>query len=399
MSAGGVAVRSGAATMPILLAVSFSHLMNDMIQSLLPAVYPILKANYALDFGQIGLLQLAFQITASILQPAVGLVTDRRPLPYSLPFGMGATLLGLLLLSSAHSYPALLVAASMIGLGSSVFHPEASRVVRVASGGRYGMAQSVFQVGGNVGSAVGPLLAAFVVIAYGQPSVAWFAAAALAGMMVLSAVSRWYAQRVTVRPAGARVPGSLLPPRRTALALAVLIVLLFSKFFYTASLNTFYTFYVIETFQVSVQTSQLLLFLYLGANAVGVLVGGPVGDRIGRKQVIWFSILGALPFTLALPFVGLWATAVLTLLIGLIMASATSSVLVYAQELLPGRVGLVAGIFFGLAFGLGGIGAAVLGELVDWTSLQFVYRLCAVLPALGAAAAFLPDLSRHRAAM
>ncbi len=395
----GAVSKAAAASFPVLFAISFSHLMNDMIQSLLPAIYPILKQNYALDFSQIGLLTLAFQITASLLQPLVGTYTDRRPLPYSLAAGMGATLCGLLLLAYAGHFWSLLVAACIVGMGSSVFHPEASRVARLASGGRFGMAQSIFQVGGNVGSAVGPVLAAFIVIPYGQGSVGWFSAAALAAMLVLAGVGRWYGARLARRRTARAAPAApLLPTRRLLWTLTLLVVLLFSKFFYVASLNTFYTFYLIETFGVSVQASQLLLFLFLGAFAVGVLVGGPIGDRVGRKQVIWFSILGVLPFTLALPYAGLWGTAALTVLIGLILASASSAILVYSQELLPGRVGLVAGVFFGFAFGLGGIGAALLGELVDHTSLQFVFRLCSVLPALGLFAAFLPDLRRARVA-
>jgi MFS transporter, FSR family, fosmidomycin resistance protein len=392
--AAATAARTAATAMPVLLALSASHLMNDMMQSLLPAIYPLLKQNYALDFGQIGLLTLAFQITASLLQPIVGIVTDRRPMPFSLAIGMGSTLAGLVLLANAHHFWVLLVAASMIGLGSSVFHPEASRVARLASGGRFGLAQSIFQVGGNLGSAVGPLLAAFIVIPNGQGSVAWFSAAALTAMLLLSAVGRWYAARLPARRGWSAPPPALLPPRRVAAVLGLLVLLLFSKFFYVACLGTYYTFFVIEKFGVSVQASQLLLFLFLGAFAVGVVVGGPIGDRFGRTKVIWFSIVGVLPFTLALPHVGLWATAALTVPIGLILASASSSILVYAQELLPGRVGLVAGVFFGLAFGLGGLGAALLGELVDHTSLRFVFNLCSVLPALGMCAAFLPDLRR-----
>ncbi|MBV8914224.1 MAG: MFS transporter [Acetobacteraceae bacterium] len=395
----GAAATAAVTTFPVLFAISFSHLMNDMIQSLLPAIYPILKENYALDFSQVGLITLTFQITASLLQPMVGTYTDRRPLPYSLAAGMGATLCGLLLLAHAGHFWSLLAAAAMVGVGSSVFHPESSRVARLASGGRFGMAQSIFQVGGNVGSAVGPLLAAFVVIPHGQGSVSWFSAAALAAMLVLGAVGRWYASRLTGRRKASSVaPPSVIPGRRVVWTLAILVLLLFSKFFYVASLNTFYTFYLIETFGVSVQTSQLLLFLFLGAYAAGVLVGGPIGDRVGRKWVIWFSILGVLPFTLALPYASLWGTAALTVVIGLVLASASSAILVYAQELLPGRVGLVAGVFFGFAFGLGGLGAAVLGVLVDHTSLQFVYRLCAFLPALGLFAALLPDLRRARVA-
>ena len=381
-----------AMAMPILVAISFSHLLNDVMQSLLPAIYPILKANYGLDFGQIGLITLSFQLTASLLQPLVGLYTDRRPMPYSLPFGMFATLAGLVVLAYAGQFWSLLVAASLVGLGSSVFHPEASRVSRHASGGRFGLAQSIFQVGGNAGQALGPLLAAFIVIPYGQVSVAWFSAAALSAMLILTIVSRWYAARLGPTRAA---PGSIVPTlsrAKTLGTLSVLVLLLFSKFFYVSSITTFYTFYTIQTFGVTVQASQILLFLFLGAFAIGVIVGGPIGDRIGRKRVIWFSILGVLPFTLALPYAGLVGTAVLTVLIGLILASASSAILVYAQELLPGRVGLVAGIFFGLAFGLGGLGAALLGQLVDATSLRFVYQLCSFLPAIGLCAALLPDL-------
>jgi FSR family fosmidomycin resistance protein-like MFS transporter len=378
--------------MPILLAISLSHLLNDVIQSLLPAIYPILKANYALDFGQIGLLQLAFQITASLLQPLVGTYTDRRPLPYSLPFGMASTLCGLVLLGVAGHYWSLLIAAGLVGLGSSVFHPEASRVARAASGGKFGFAQSIFQVGGNAGSAIGPLAAAFIVLPHGQISVTWFSAVALVAILILTQVSRWYAAHLPPRRARTAGHGSRVSPLRTQITVALLILLLFSKFFYVASLNTFYTFYVIQTFGVSVQASQLLLFLFLGAFAVGVLVGGPIGDRMGRKRVIWFSILGVLPFTLALPYADLPMTALLTVIIGLVLASASSSILVYAQELLPGSIGMVAGIFYGLAFGLGGLGAALLGVLVDHTSLRFVFQLCAFLPALGIVAAFLPEL-------
>ena len=394
---GGMqATGAAAATFPVLFAISFSHLLNDMMQSLLPAMYPILKQNYALDFGQVGLITLAFQLTASLLQPVVGLYTDRRPLPYSLPVGMGATLCGLILLAYAGHFWSLLLAACLVGLGSSVFHPEASRVSRMASGGRFGLAQSIFQVGGNAGQATGPLLAAFIVIPHGQSSVAWFSAAALLAMAVLATVGRWYAARISA-PAAART-GTITPvmPRgRTAWTLAILILLLFSKFFYVSSLTTFYTFYTIQTFGVSVQTSQVLLFLFLGAFAMGVMAGGPIGDRIGRKRVIWFSILGVLPFTLALPYANLAGTAVLTVIIGLVLASASSAIIVYAQELIPGNVGLVNGLFFGLAFGLGGLGAAALGELIDLTSIATVYRICAYLPALGLLAVFLPDMRRR----
>jgi len=373
--------------------------LNDMMQALLPALYPMLKTGFGLDFGQIGLITLTFQITASLLQPAIGFYTDHRPQPFSLVAGMGFTLLGLLLLSAAHSYHGLLGSAALIGLGSAVFHPESSRVARMASGGRHGLAQSVFQVGGNTGSAIGPLVAAFVVLPRGQSSVAWFGAAALLAMALLWKVGSWYRahyrRQSAVVPAPARSP---LPPARVRGALAVLIVLIFSKYIYLASLSSYYTFYLIHRFGVSVQSAQLHLFLFLGAVAAGTIIGGPVGDRFGRKYVIWGSILGVLPFTLALPHANLFWTGVLTVLIGIILASAFSAILVYAQELLPGRVGLISGLFFGFAFGIAGIGAAVLGRLADATSIEFVYRLCAYLPALGLLTALLPDLesgNRH----
>ena len=391
---------SGSTTFAVILSLSFCHLLNDMMQSLVPALYPILKDSYALDFGQIGLITLAFQCTASLLQPVVGMVTDRRPQPFSLAVGMGSTLVGLLLMAQAASYPAILCAAALIGLGSAVFHPEASRVARMAAGGRYGLAQSLFQVGGNVGSASGPLLAAFVVVPAGQRSIVWFSAAALLGMLVLFQVGRWYAARraggavARAKARAAAASAQALPRRRVGAAIAVLVVLLFSKNVYSASLGSYYTFYLINTFGLSVQHAQMLLFLYLGAVVLGTLAGGMVGDRVGRIPVIWFSILGALPFTLALPHAGLFWTAVFSVLIGFIMASAFSAILVYAQELLPGRVGLVAGLFFGVSFGLGGLGAAALGQLADWTSVRTVYSICAFLPLLGLATAFLPRLGR-----
>ena len=388
-AAGNAAVRGTAYA--ILGAISFSHLLNDLIQSLLPAIYPILKASYALDFGQIGLITLTFQLTASLLQPLVGLYTDRRPLPYSLATGMGATLCGLLLLAYAAGFWSLMLAA---GLGASVFHPESWRVARIASGGQYGLAQSVFQVGGNAGQALGPLLAAFIVIPHGQKSVAWFSLVALLAILVLTGVGRWYRQRIPSRRGAVGIAGPDLPRGRVVRTLVILVALMFSKFFYLAAFTSFYTFYLISTFGVSVRDSQYLLSLFLGSFAVGVMIGGPVGDRIGRKRVIWASILGVLPFTLVLPYVGLGWTAALTVPIGLILASASSAIIVYAQELLPGRIGLVSGIFFGLAFGMGGVGAAVLGVLADWTSIQVVYRVCAFLPAIGLLAAFLPDLRR-----
>jgi FSR family fosmidomycin resistance protein-like MFS transporter len=393
-----VAAPTAAGTVfPILLAISFSHLLNDMIQSLLPAIYPILKQTYDLDFGQIGMITLTFQITASLLQPIVGTLTDRRPQPFSLPVGMGCTLAGLLLLSMAGSYPLLLIAAAMVGLGSSVFHPESARVARMASGGRHGMAQSVFQVGGNAGSALGPLLAVYIVVPHGQGSIAWFSLSALLAAAVLFGVGLWYrrmAARSTVRRATI-ASVARHTPRQVAFSITILVVLLFSKFFYVSSLNTFYTFYLIDKFHLSVQAAQLHLFLFLAAFAIGVLIGGPIGDRIGRKYVIWVSILGVLPFTLALPYANLFWTSTLTVIIGVVLASASSAILVYAQELIPGRVGMISGLFFGLAFGLGGLGAAVLGWLADMTSIYFVYKVCAFLPAIGLLTALLPNTRRR----
>ena len=385
----------------VLAAISFSHFVNDMIQSLVPAIYPMLKTNFRLSFGQIGLITLTFQITASLLQPAVGLYTDKRPQPFSLAVGMGFTLLGLLLLSRAWSYPMLLAAAALVGLGSSVFHPESSRVARMASGGRYGLAQSLFQVGGNGGQSLGPLLAAFIVIPGGQGSIAWFSLAALVAMVVLFNIGKWYARQraATTKARGpARPLVAPLSPAKVRLALGVLVVLIFSKYFYLASLNSYYTFYLIHKFGVSVQAAQIHLFIFLAAVAAGTLIGGPVGDRIGRKYVIWGSILGVFPFTMALPYANLFWTSVLTVPIGLILASAFSAIMVYAQELVPGKVGMIAGLFFGIAFGMGGIGAAVLGELADRTSIDFVYRVCAFLPLIGLLTAFLPDIERRRQA-
>jgi FSR family fosmidomycin resistance protein-like MFS transporter len=379
----------------ILAAISFSHLLNDMMQALIPAMYPMLKTGFGLDFGQIGLITLTFQLTASLLQPAIGLYTDHHPKPYSLMTGMTFTLAGLLLLSVTRSYHGLLVSAGLVGLGSAVFHPESSRVARMASGGQHGLAQSVFQVGGNTGAAVGPLLAAFIVLPRGQSSVAWFSLAALLAIVVLWNVGRWYARhrrpgRAARAEVAARHPS--LPPGKVRLALAVLIVLIFSKYIYLSSLTSYYTFYLIHRFGVSVQSSQIHLFAFLGAVAAGTIIGGPVGDRIGRKPVIWCSILGVLPFTLALPYVNLFWTGVLSVVIGLILASAFSAILVYAQELVPGKVGMISGLFFGLAFGVAGIGAALLGRLADHTSIELVYHLCSYLPALGLLTAWLPNL-------
>jgi FSR family fosmidomycin resistance protein-like MFS transporter len=380
----------------VLAAISFCHLLNDMMQSLLPALYPMLKSSYALSFGQIGLLTFTFQFTASLLQPLIGALADKRPRPYSLAAGMGFTLAGLVLLAYAASYPLLLVAAALIGTGSSVFHPESSRVARMASGGRHGLAQSVFQVGGNFGSAAGPLLAAFIVLPHGQSSVVWFSGVALLGMFVLINVGHWYKTHGITRLA--RAPGAKDAPRQhVALAIAVLLALIFSKYFYLASITSYYTFYLIEHFHVSVRNSQLLLFVFLASAAVGGMIGGPLGDRLGSKSIIWGSILGVVPFTLLLPHANLFWTAVLTVPIGLILSSAFPAIVVYAQDLLPGRTGTVAGLFFGLAFGMGSIGAAVLGKLADHMGIGLVYQICAFLPLIGLLAAFLPDIQRYHA--
>lgn len=390
-------LRSDPTVYSVILAVSFCHFINDIMQSLLAAIYPMIKEDYGLDFWQIGLLTFTFQVTASLLQPLIGMYTDKRPLPYSLSFGMGSSLAGLLLLGFATHYWVLLVGAAFIGIGSAIFHPESSRVARLASGGRYGLAQSLFQVGGNTGQAIGPLLAAFIVVPRGQESVSWFAFAALVGMVILWRVGMWYA-RNRIAAASRHGAGRALPfaRNRIVLALVVLGILTFSKNVYMASLSSYYTFYVIEKFGVSIQDSQVLLFVLLGAAAVGTIVGGPLGDRFGAKTVIWFSILGVLPFTLALPHVDLFWTAVLSAVIGLIMASAFPAIVVFAQELLPGRVGMVAGIFFGFAFGMGGLGAAVLGIVADIRGIDYVYGICAFLPALGLLTVFLPDMKQAR---
>lgn len=392
-SAADIHNRAETTAFAVLSSLSLCHLLNDMMQSLLPAMYPILKTGLALDFTQIGLVTLVYQVTASLFQPLVGWYTDRRPLPYALACGMGFTLIGLLLLSSAASFQMLLLAAAVTGLGSSVFHPESSRVARLASGGRHGLAQSLFQVGGNAGSAIGPLAAAFIVLPNGQRSVAWFALAALTGMVLLSRIGAWYANhmvRQAARKSAAPVHAPL-PRGKVIAALFVLVALIFSKYFYLVSFSSYYTFYLIHRFGVSVWSSQMHLFVFLAAVAAGTFLGGPLGDRFGRKYVIWFSILGVLPFSLALPHANLFWTAVLTVPIGVILASAFSAILVYAQELIPGKVGMISGLFFGIAFGMGGLGAAVLGRLADATSIEFVYQICAYLPLLGVLAALLPD--------
>jgi FSR family fosmidomycin resistance protein-like MFS transporter len=381
-----------AAVFSVLIAIGLTHMLNDVMQSLIQASYPILKSALQLDFGQVGLITLTFQLTASILQPAVGLFTDRWPQPFSLALGMTFTLAGLLLLSGAESFYALLAAVAMIGVGSSVFHPESSRVARMASGGRHGLAQGMFQVGGNAGQALGPLLAAFVVLPYGRGSLAWFSAVALMGIAILTWIGFWsraHRAAAASRPAPpARAP---LPRGAVLTALTVLAILMFSKFFYLASVSSYYTFYLIETFHVEVRRAELMLFMFLAATAAGTVAGGHVGDRLGRKFVIWTSIAGVLPFTLALPYANLFWTGALSVIIGFLLSSAFPTIVVYAQELLPGKVGTISGVFFGLAFGLGGLGAAALGELADATSIGFVYHVCAFLPALGLAAWFLPD--------
>ena len=384
----------------VIMAVSVCHLINDVMQSLLSAIYPMLKADYGLEFWQIGLLTMMFQVTASLLQPAVGFYTDKRPMPYSLPMGMASSVVGLIFLAFASQYALLLIGAAFIGVGSAIFHPESSRVARMASGGRYGMAQSFFQVGGNFGQALGPLLAAFIVVPRGQTSVAWFSLAAFVGMIILWQVGGWYSR---YRIAAAKRPAvsTALPfPRgKIVLALVVLAMLTFSKNVYMASLSSYFTFYVIGKFGVSVQQSQVMLFILLGAGAVGTMIGGPLGDKIGQKAVIWFSILGVLPFTLAMPYADLFWTGVLSAIIGLIIASSFPAIVVFAQELVPGRVGMVAGIFFGFAFGMGGIAAAVLGVLADIKGLDYVYTVCSFLPLLGLLTIFLPNMKEAKAAV
>jgi FSR family fosmidomycin resistance protein-like MFS transporter len=384
-------------TFAVILSLSFCHLLNDMMQSLVPAIYPVLKNNYALSFGQVGFITLAFQFTASMLQPVVGMYTDRKPQPYSLMVGMGFTLVGLLMMSRAQSYPMILVSAALIGMGSSVFHPEASRVARMAAGGRYGLAQSLFQVGGNLGQASGPLLAAFIVVPRGQESIVWFCAAALIAMTVLFQVGHWYRARRATAPTAARGKGKAstvashgLSRGRVIVTVALLVMLLFSKNVYQASLGSYYTFYLISKFHLSVQAAQFYLFAFMIGIVMGTLMGGWIGDKIGRIPVIWFSILGALPVALILPHANLFWTGVLAVTVAMIMASAFPAILVYAQELMPGRVGLVGGMFFGFSFGLGGLGAAALGEIADMTSIDTVYQVTPFLLCLGLLTAFLP---------
>jgi FSR family fosmidomycin resistance protein-like MFS transporter len=381
----------------VLGAISFSHLLNDMIQSLILAIYPMLKDNFSLSFGQIGLITLTYQITASLLQPLVGTYTDKHPKPYSLPVGMGFTLAGLLLMSVAPSFGVLLVAAALVGCGSSVFHPESSRVARLASGGRHGLAQSLFQVGGNAGSSLGPLLAALIVIPHGQRSIAWFSVAALVAIVVLTQIGRWYKANPSVKKTRSQAGHATLSRNKVMFAMSILMLLIFSKYFYLASINSYFTFYLIDKFHLPIQAAQIHLFVFLAAVAAGTVIGGPIGDKIGRKYVIWVSILGVAPFTLLLPYANLFWTGVLTVIIGIVLASAFSAILVYAQELIPGKVGMVAGLFFGLAFGMAGIGAAVLGQLADATSITYVYKVCSFLPLIGVLTVFLPDVEGKRA--
>ena len=388
------------AVLQVLLTLSAAHMINDILQALLPAIYPLLKDSYHLSFTQIGLISLTYQVTGSLLQPVVGFYTDRRPKPYSLPIGMTVTLIGLIVLSQANSFGLLCVSAATVGIGSSIFHPEASRVARMASGGQHGFAQSLFQVGGNFGTSLGPLLAAAIIIPRGQGHILWFTGLALVGIMVLTRIGGWYQRNLVRLVAKPRAAGAAelprLSSRQVIFALGILVVLIFSKYFYLISLTNYYTFYLMDKFAVSVQAAQIYLFVFLFAVAAGTIIGGPVGDRIGRKRVIWISILGVAPFSLALPHFGLLGTVILTVFIGLILASAFSAILVYAQELVTGNVGLIAGLFFGLAFGAAGIGSALLGRLADHTSIGYVFTVSAFFPLLGLLTAFLPEVEAKK---
>lgn len=385
---------------PILFTISFTHLLNDMLQAVIPSVYPLLKNEFHLTFTQIGLITFTYQLTASILQPFVGFYTDKKPKPFSLAIGMGFTLLGLIFLSMALSYATILLAVSLVGIGSSIFHPESSRVSHLASGGKRGLAQSIFQLGGNAGSAIGPLLAAIIVIPYGQSNIIWFGLVAIAGILILSKIGFWYRNQLNLRAVGkqshAEEAKPMLSKNRVVFSLIILLLLIFSKYFYMASMTSYYTFYLIDKFHLSVQQSQVYLFIFLAAVAAGTLAGGPLGDRFGRKYIIWISILGVAPFTLALPYLNLFWTAAFSIMIGLIIASAFSAILVYAQELVPGKVGMISGLFFGLAFGMGGLGSAVLGKLVDQTSINYVFHLCAFLPLIGIITGFLPNIESRK---
>ncbi|CAG9412467.1 MFS transporter [Providencia alcalifaciens] len=387
--------KTGKTVFSILTAISVSHLLNDMIQSLILAIYPLLQSDFSLSFAQIGMITLTYQVTASLLQPIIGYYTDKHPQPYSLPIGMSFTLSGLLLLAMAETFPTILIAAALVGTGSSVFHPESSRVARMASGGRHGLAQSFFQVGGNLGASLGPLLAALIIEPYGKGNIGWFSFAALLAIIILLQVSSWYKQqhRAAKKRPVSQGDVKVLPRKIVIGSLSILLILIFSKYFYLASISSYYTFYLIDKFGVSVQNAQIHLFVFLFAVAAGTMIGGQIGDKIGRKYVIWFSILGVAPFTLILPHASLFWTGVLTVIIGLILASAFSAILVYAQELIPGKTGMVSGLFFGLAFGMGGVGAAVLGQIADMTSIEQVYQYCAFLPLLGIFTVLLPNIN------
>lgn len=383
----------------ILLALSFTHFLNDTMQSLIPAMYPVLKDSLKLNFTQVGLITLTFQMSASLLQPLVGLYTDKKPQPYSLAIGMGFTLMGLVSLSMAHSFPMVLVSVGLVGIGSAVFHPEASRLAYMASGGKHGMAQSLFQVGGNAGSSLGPLLAAMVIVPFGQFHVIWFSVAALIAIVIMLNISKWYlnnTHRIKPKKVVQQLDQPTLSNTRIVFSLGILLVLIFSKYFYMASMTSYYTFYLMDRFHVSVQSAQVYLFIFLFAVAAGTFIGGPIGDRIGRKYVIWISILGVAPFSLLLPHATLMWTAVLSVFIGVILSSAFSAILVYAQELVPGKVGMIAGLFFGLAFGMAGVGSALLGRLADATSISYVYEVCAYLPLIGILTALLPNLEKKK---
>ncbi|PTT00252.1 MFS transporter [Pedobacter sp. HMWF019] len=383
----------------VLFTISFTHLLNDMMQSVIPAIYPLIKQNFKLSFTQIGMITFTFQLTASLLQPFVGFYTDKKPRPYSLAVAMAFTLVGLVLLSTANSFLSLLISVSMIGIGSSIFHPESSRVAHLASGGKKGLAQSIFQLGGNAGSAIGPLLAAWIVIPYGQSYVIWFALAAVLGMMILTRIGKWYKEHLYLKKKAsvntAESAGPALSKRRILVSLSILLVLIFSKYFYMASMTSYFTFYLIDKFHVSVQQSQMYLFVFLAAVAAGTMIGGPLGDRFGRKYIIWISILGAAPFTLLLPFASLFWTGILAVIIGVIISSAFSAILVYATDLVPGKVGMIAGLFFGFAFGMGGVGSAFLGWLADKTSIEYIFKICAFLPLIGIITGFLPNIEHQ----
>lgn len=388
-----------ATVFPILFTISFAHLLNDMLQSVIPSIYPLIKSNLHLTFSQIGLITFTFQITASLLQPFVGQYTDKYPKPYSLAIGMGFTLAGLVTLSLATGFITILVAVALVGVGSSIFHPEASRVAHLASGGKRGLAQSIFQLGGNAGSAIGPLLAAAIIVPHGQANAIWFGIAAIMGIIVLSRIAVWYKERLILRAAkksSAEIIDNGLSTKRVAVSIGILLVLIFSKYFYMASMSSYFTFYLIDKFHLTVQQSQWHLFIFLGSVAAGTLLGGPLGDRFGRKYIIWISILGVAPFTLLLPHVNLFWTGVLSAIIGVVLASAFSAILVYAQELVPGKVGMIAGLFFGFAFGMGGLGSALLGKLADMTSIGYVFKVCAYLPLIGIITGFLPGMKGKR---